>query len=87
MDLNYDRISAPNLAMMMGELADNEHSIIDVELASRMASAAGLRNLIAHRYAALDWARVHEVAAHDIADLLEFCKSIVAAAGEGEEPS
>ncbi len=59
-----------------------EHSVLDADLASRMSSAAGLRNLIAHRYAALDLARVHEIASHDVEDLLEFCDAIAKAAGE-----
>ena len=59
-----------------------EHHAIDSELATRMSAAAGLRNLIAHRYGALDWARVHEVAANDVDALLEFCDAIARAAGE-----
>jgi uncharacterized protein YutE (UPF0331/DUF86 family) len=58
------------------------HGVLDADLASRMSSAAGLRNLIAHRYAALDLARVHEIASHDVEDLLEFCDAIAKAAGE-----
>ena len=64
-----------------------DHATIDSDLASRMASAAGLRNLIAHRYGALDWARVHDIASNDVADLLQFCEAIAeAAGGEGENP-
>ena len=59
-----------------------EHGVLDADLASRMSSAAGLRNLIAHRYAALDLVRVHEIASHDVNDLLEFCDAIAKAAGE-----
>lgn len=50
-----------------------EHGIIDAPLAARLAAAAGLRNLIAHRYGALDWLRIHAVASEDLDDLLEFC--------------
>lgn len=50
-----------------------EHGIINAPLAARLAAAAGLRNLIAHRYGALDWLRIHAVASEDLDDLLEFC--------------
>ena len=57
-----------------------EHDVLDHELASRMAAAAGLRNLIAHRYAELDWALLHDVASNHIEDLLRFCDVLAAAA-------
>lgn len=64
-----------------------EHGVLGSDLASRMSAAAGLRNLIAHRYAALDWARVHDVASNHVDDLLEFCESLAKAAnGGGEKP-
>ena len=50
-----------------------EHRVIEAELAGRLAAAAGLRNLIAYRYAALDWERLHAIAAEDLDDLLDFC--------------
>ncbi len=53
-----------------------EHHVIDPGLASRMAAAAGLRNLIAHRYGDLDWERVHDIGAHHLSDLLEFCEAL-----------
>jgi uncharacterized protein YutE (UPF0331/DUF86 family) len=49
------------------------HGALDEQLASRLGAAAGLRNLIAHRYAVLDWRRLHEVAATDLGDLDELC--------------
>jgi uncharacterized protein YutE (UPF0331/DUF86 family) len=58
-----------------------ERGVIDEDLAGRMASATGLRNLIAHRYAALDWLRVHEIASGDLADLLAFCQVLAREAG------
>lgn len=51
----------------------HERKVIPHELAKRLASAAGLRNLVAHQYGILDWARVHELAVHHTQDLLEFC--------------
>lgn len=53
-----------------------EHGIIDAPLATRLAAAMGLRNLIAHRYGALDWLRIHAVASEDLDDLLEFCAAL-----------
>ena len=63
-----------------------EHHVIDTGLASGMAAAAGLRNLIAHRYGDLDWERVHEIGSHHLSDLLEFCESLQRAISEGTEP-
>ena len=63
-----------------------EHHVIDPGLASRMAAAAGLRNLIAHRYGDLDWARVHEIGTHHLSDRLEFCKSLQRSISEEVEP-
>ena len=63
-----------------------EHHVIDPGLASRMAAAAGLRNLIAHRYGDLDWERVHEIGSHHLTDLLEFCESLRRSMPEAGEP-
>ena len=46
------------------------------ELGRRLASATGLRNLLAHQYGALDWTRVHAIAASEIDDLLSFCRAL-----------
>ena len=62
-----------------------DHHVIDPGLGSRMAAAAGLRNLIAHRYGDLDWERVHDIGSHHLSDLLEFCESLQRLmAGEAE---
>lgn len=53
-----------------------ENGVVDAELAARLGSAAGLRNLIAHRYGAIDWRRIHRVAASELEDLLRFCETI-----------
>ena len=57
-----------------------EHGIIDADLAVRLAAAAGLRNLIAHRYGALDWRRIHEIASGELGDLEDFCAAVAEAA-------
>ena len=57
-------------------LALAETGVLDADLASRLAAAAGLRNLIAHRYGVIDWARIHAIATDDLDDLLAFCAQI-----------
>ena len=64
-----------------------EHHVIHPGLASGMAAAAGLRNLIVHRYGDLDWERVHEVGTHHLSDLLEFCESLQRSIPEEAGPS
>jgi uncharacterized protein YutE (UPF0331/DUF86 family) len=54
-------------------LALAERGNIPADLAQRLASAAGFRNLVAHQYGVLDPARVHAMASQDLADLLDFC--------------
>ena len=63
----------------------SEHGVLGTDLASRMSAAAGLRNLIAHRYAALEWARVHDVAFNHVEDLLEFCDALAEAARQADD--
>lgn len=58
-----------------------ERSVLDPELARRLATAAGLRNLIAHRYGAVNWERIHAIAASDLDDLLDFCDQLARKAG------
>jgi uncharacterized protein YutE (UPF0331/DUF86 family) len=53
-----------------------DHGIIDTELASRLARAAGFRNLLVHAYADLDLARVHQAATQGPDDLLAFLAAI-----------
>ena len=64
-----------------------ERDVLEHDLAARMAAAAGLRNLIAHRYGALDWTRVHDVASHHVQDLLRFCDVAAGVAIDGAEKS
>jgi len=46
------------------------------DLAERLASAAGFRNLIAHQYGVLDPVRVHGMASRELGDLLDFCEVV-----------
>jgi len=59
-----------------------ERGVVQSDLAARLAAASGFRNLVAHRYGALDWKRVYAIAAHELDDLLAFCDELAARAGE-----
>lgn len=61
-------------------LALRDRGVVEAGLSERLAAAAGLRNLIAHRYGVLDWRRVHEIAATRLGDLLAFADQIERAA-------
>lgn len=61
-------------------LALRDRGVLEAGLSERLAAAAGLRNLIAHRYGVLDWRRVHEIAATRLGDLLAFADQIERAA-------
>ena len=57
-------------------LALRGRGVLEADLSERLAAAAGLRNLIAHRYGVLDWRRVHEIAATRLGDLVAFADQI-----------
>jgi len=58
-----------------------EHEVISLDLSRRLASAAGLRNLVAHQYGALNWNRVYALAGSPaLDDLEEFCAALAARA-------
>jgi len=63
-------------------LALAERGKIPRDLAGRLASAAGFRNLVAHRYGVLDPTRVHAIASKELGDLLELCELVSRAAGD-----
>lgn len=50
-----------------------DHGVLDPGLAQRLASAAGLRNLVAHQYGVLDAARLYATASSELDDLLALC--------------
>ena len=60
-----------DIFLLMGE-----RGFVSRELAARLAAAAGLRNLVAHQYAVIDWLRIHEIASLHLDDLLEFCEEL-----------
>ena len=54
-----------------------EHGVISRSLAERLSEASGFRNLIAHQYGAVDWARVHAMASSaDLDDFEAFCAEL-----------
>ncbi|MBI5490523.1 MAG: DUF86 domain-containing protein [Deltaproteobacteria bacterium] len=65
---------APEPAATFAVLA--REGIIPAELSVRLASAAGLRNILVHRYGQLEMARIHDAAVAGIADLIEFCRVV-----------
>jgi len=52
------------------------HAVIPRELATRLASTAAFRNLVAHQDGALDWRRVYALASSDLGDLDAFCATL-----------
>lgn len=52
------------------------HGMIDAELASRLARAAGFRNVLVHAYADLDLVRVHQAATNGPDDLIAFLAAL-----------
>ncbi len=53
-----------------------DRTVIQADLAGRLAAASGFRNLVAHQYGALDWTRVHTIASERLDDLLAFCDEL-----------
>ena len=53
-----------------------DHGVIEPELAARMRSAAGLRNLLAHQYGIVDSDRLHEFARDRTEDLTAYCAAV-----------
>ena len=70
-----------NVPQRYGELfrALADHGVIPRPLALRLVAAAGFRNLVAHQYGTVDWARIHGVASSSSLDDLEaFCAALAA---------
>jgi uncharacterized protein YutE (UPF0331/DUF86 family) len=53
-----------------------QREIVPRDLATRLAAASGLRNLVAHQYGVIDWNRIHEIASTHLDDLLAFCEAM-----------
>jgi uncharacterized protein YutE (UPF0331/DUF86 family) len=48
------------------------HGKVPLELAQRLGSAAGMRNVLVHDYVAVDLQRIAHVVKHDLGDLRQF---------------
>ena len=80
---NHDlSMSSGSMPQRYGEifLALSDHGIVPRRLALQLVAAAGLRNLVAHQYGALDWARVYRAASVDLDDLEAYCAALAAKA-------
>lgn len=58
-----------------------DYGVLHRDLAERLAAAAGLRNLVAHRYGILDWSRVFALASSELDDIERFCAALSRGAG------
>lgn len=58
------------------------HGRIPLELAQRLSSAAGLRNILVHEYVAVDLTRLAGVVRNDLDDLREFARHAAQWLGE-----
>lgn len=63
----------------MGESFDRlaEAGIIELDLARRMKSAVGFRNLSIHSYRKIDWHIVHAIAQRAAKDFKEFARALI----------
>lgn len=59
--------------------------MLDAELADRLEGWAGLRNVLAHHYATVDYGLVHDALIHELGDLEAF--AAVAGSWVGGAPS
>ena len=79
-DLALHRISTSGDAAptTMGGAFDTlaTNVILDSELAKRMKSAVGFRNLAVHQYEAMDWAIVHAICTRHLNDFRMFAQVI-----------
>ena len=67
-------------AATLGETFDrlHEHGVLTAEAAGAMRRAAGLRNVVAHGYAAVDVTAVFDAATRGLADLDRFASEVAA---------
>jgi uncharacterized protein YutE (UPF0331/DUF86 family) len=64
-----------------------KNGVISAALSARLARAAGLRNLIVHRYGDLDAAKLAQAIASGLGDLEEFAAALRRRAGLAPTPS
>jgi uncharacterized protein YutE (UPF0331/DUF86 family) len=53
-----------------------DHNVVTPELAARMRSAAGLRNLLAHQYGVIDLDRLYQLSSTRTDDFIAFCAAV-----------
>jgi uncharacterized protein YutE (UPF0331/DUF86 family) len=70
----------------LGEIFEalGAHGVLDPPLASRLRSAAGLRNLIAHQDGIVDAHRLFAIASGGLDDLLDYCRQLAERCGEDD---
>ena len=61
---DYDDVSGQSAASLFTDLVTKE--LLPAAIGQRLSRAAGLRNLLVHRYADIDWARVHQSLSSDL---------------------
>jgi len=61
-----------------------QHSVIEVELATRLRRWAGLRNVLAHIYRLVDLETIYATQAHDLGDLESYLEALRALPEAGE---
>lgn len=76
--------AAATMAAAFGRLA--EHGVIDAELGRRLGRAVGLRNVIAHGYAGIDTAMVHDAAQRGATELDAYAQAIATWLVSGPRP-
>lgn len=67
----------PPVSMRDAFLALGRQGQLPVDLASRLAGAVTLRNILVHEYIRTDWERVFWVVNHGLSDLEEFAAAIL----------
>jgi uncharacterized protein YutE (UPF0331/DUF86 family) len=60
------------------------HGKIPLELAQRLGSAAGMRNVLVHEYVAVDLGRIAYAVQHDLADLRQLAALVELWMNEGD---
>lgn len=72
---DFDDTTDFSAAGMLLELA--KHNVLSQKCAESVARAVGFRNLLVHRYALINWDRVHNFVTSEIQIFREFAQQIV----------
>jgi len=71
---DFDDVAGTSAAGAFQDLC--KHGVISRELADDLSRAAGFRNLLVHRYASIDWGRVHQFIHSDLEILRRFAEAV-----------